>query len=638
MTSAGAGSGSASERLRLFGTSEPPAERRLLRAGPLSAVLEDGNLRYVRFGEVEIVRALAFVVRDTVWGTAAPEIDGLVVQEGNSVFRVSYRATCRTADGTLHYAARIEGRTSAISFAAEGVAEADFATNRTGFVALHPLEGVAGAPLTVTHTDGRSTEIRFPDLVAPWQPATDIRGLRHEPAPGLFVAIHFHGEAFEMEDHRNWGDASFKTYVRQLARGFPYALSAGESFAQRIEVKLEGAAPPRPTQSENDAVRIAVGPLGGTMPAIRLALDPEDAREAIERAGELTKLRVQGLNARFDMGRHGETEAALLAEASRALKVPVTLEAVVTGRDPDSELRALARTVAAAGLPVAELFVAPARDLRSRPTGLPSGEASLQALAEAARAAFPGARIGGGSLAYFTELNRNPPPAGLDFVSHAFAANIHAADDGSVMETLETVPHIVRSVRALAGETPYRIGLAAIAMRESPYSAGPVPNLEGRRLAATRTDPRHRALFGAAWALGFAARAAEAGVEALTLAMPTRAFGLLGDLPGEPIAPLYAVVQGLAAGAGSERRVVAKADGARVAAIAHEADGGVALWLANLTSTSLVIVVAGYLPTRLGRLGTSTPDGFAEWQPFSGPRLILEPFAVVCLFGEIDIA
>jgi hypothetical protein len=29
------------------------------------------------------------------------------------------------------------------------------------------------------------------------------------------------GDAWEMEDHRNWLDASFKTYVRPLALPYP---------------------------------------------------------------------------------------------------------------------------------------------------------------------------------------------------------------------------------------------------------------------------------------------------------------------------------------------------------------------------------------------------------------------------------
>ena len=35
------------------------------------------------------------------------------------------------------------------------------------------------------------------------------------------------GDAFEMEDQRNWADASFKTYVRPLSKPRPYVIAKG---------------------------------------------------------------------------------------------------------------------------------------------------------------------------------------------------------------------------------------------------------------------------------------------------------------------------------------------------------------------------------------------------------------------------
>ena len=37
------------------------------------------------------------------------------------------------------------------------------------------------------------------------------------------------GDTFEMEDQRNWSDASYKTYVRPLALPWPYVLPAGKA-------------------------------------------------------------------------------------------------------------------------------------------------------------------------------------------------------------------------------------------------------------------------------------------------------------------------------------------------------------------------------------------------------------------------
>ena len=144
------------EALILFGTAEPPAPRRVLRAGAISAVLDRGQLRYLRHGDVELLRAISFTVRDADWGTDAAAIGEVRIDESAEGCRVSYRAVCARATGSFRYHTTIEldagGR---IRFVVEGAADAKFTTNRTGFVVLHPIDGVAGQPVEVLHTDGR---------------------------------------------------------------------------------------------------------------------------------------------------------------------------------------------------------------------------------------------------------------------------------------------------------------------------------------------------------------------------------------------------------------------------------------------------------------------------------------------------
>ena len=53
----------------LFGTEEPVEAPTILKAGPLSAEFEAGNLRYIRFHGVEMIRAVSYIVRDRNWGT-----------------------------------------------------------------------------------------------------------------------------------------------------------------------------------------------------------------------------------------------------------------------------------------------------------------------------------------------------------------------------------------------------------------------------------------------------------------------------------------------------------------------------------------------------------------------------------------
>ena len=81
-----------SRSVSLFGTEEAVEPPRHLAAGPLTAELEAGNLRYIRFDGMEMLRAVSFIVRDKNWGTYNPTITGLKIVEGDGAFRVSYDA------------------------------------------------------------------------------------------------------------------------------------------------------------------------------------------------------------------------------------------------------------------------------------------------------------------------------------------------------------------------------------------------------------------------------------------------------------------------------------------------------------------------------------------------------------------
>jgi hypothetical protein len=200
----------------------------------------------------------------------------------------------------------------------------------------------------------------------------------------------------------------------------------------------------------------------------------------------------------------------------------------------------------------------------------------------AARAAFPRARIGGGVLTNFTELNRKRPPGDIDFVSHTWTSIVHAADDVSVIETLETLPHIARSVRAMCPGVPYRLGPASIAMRSNPYGAVLPENRGWTRMPLSDRDPRQRGLFGAAWTVGFAAALAADGLEMLAL---HAADGFLGVSDGSALRPCYHVVAALARASGKENIRFESMPG--VAGLTWRDDDGTAAVIANVTGTTV---------------------------------------------------
>ena len=100
-----------SRAIRLFGTEEPVAPPVLLEAGPLTAELEDGNLRYIRFHGREMLRAVSFIVRDQNWGTYRPQIEDLSrSSRTEGAFSVSYDAVAGDERQALRYRAAIQRR------------------------------------------------------------------------------------------------------------------------------------------------------------------------------------------------------------------------------------------------------------------------------------------------------------------------------------------------------------------------------------------------------------------------------------------------------------------------------------------------------------------------------------------------
>ena len=527
----------ASESVILFGADEPVEHGRVLRAGSLSVEFHNGALRYVRRGDAELMRAIAFIVRDEVWGTYNPEISALEIEEQPDAFRIQYEGRC--ADGAVRYHANIRGAENALIFEARLELARDFRTNRTGFVILHPLEGCAGCPVEVEHVDGAKERAEFPSRISAYQPFFAVRALKHEFAPGAFVTARLEGDTFEMEDQRNWSDASFKTYVRPIGLPWPYELKAGERLEQRVSLIIEGETRTHARATARDDTTVSIGGATGAMPSIGVEVP---AAEAVASRAHLSLL--QALGPRIIVGEvlrqlgQGRREIALYCEIAAACRAELTLEASIPGTgDVRQEARELAEECAAAGAEVHSLTLWAAADIKGV---LPGSSWPLQPPLEAVRwaglTAFPHARIGGGARCFFTEMNRRRPLAHfLDYISFTTTPIVHAADDRSVMETLETMPAIFASAAAIANGKPWRVGPITIGPRDNPYGAGPSLNPDNVRLCLADADPRQRGLFGAAWTVGYLSAAAASGAEAIILGAATGARGAIHHPLRQPL-------------------------------------------------------------------------------------------------------
>ena len=273
---------------------------------------------------------------------------------------------------------------------------------------------------------------------------------------------------------------------------------------------------------------------------------------------------------------------------------------------------------------------------------------SFEAIYGAARRAFPGVKLGGGMATYFTELNRKRPPAALlDYVTNTTCPNVHAADDRSVMETMQALPYQILSTRSFMGDTPYRIGPSQLACRENAYGKATAPNPNNGRVCLSRIDPRQRGIFNAAWTLAYIAAFARGGIEAVGLGAPTGPFGQIyrrtdfaqpyyDGLGAPAVYPAFHVLAGLAALSGRALVATELSRKGKIEALAVRDGGRTVVWVANLTATKTGVELPASSGARIAVIDadgferlTTTPDYLdAAGRDFAGGGLALDAYAV----------
>jgi len=542
-----------------------------LNDGALSALIIGGDLRSLRLGQTEVLRAIGYPVRDASWGTIAVRTTG-ETRDASSYAR-SFAALSGEFDGrfSVTLTATDQGQATVVAEISLR-AHTDLTVNRAGFTLLHPITGVSGTALIVTHPDGTRTSTRFPDAISPGQPAKNIVGLLHEIGP-VVIDIAMHGEVFEMEDQRNWSDASFKSYCRPLALPRPYVISSGSEVYQTLRLCLT-AKPSVTTKPGVSAVQ------SGMIPSVLVV--HEDGLTELE---GIVLPHGAGLLARVS----GRTDIAGLTSWH-----PQALEIIFTDLD---DLSAIIRRCNSAGLHPTSVVALPAPYLAShQPEGpWPAGPQPADAVA-LLRKGFADALIGAGSLTNFTEFNRcRPDPSTCDFGTFGNTAIVHAADDLSVTQTLEAIPHILASAHAILPGKPLHLGLMSIGMRSNPYGKAVLANPTLGRIPMAMDDPRQTLPYAAAYATGILAACIAGRVDSVALAMVSGPLGAAGT-------PLGRVIAGAAVLSGERAQVMSETGLIRI----ESSRGGI---VANLSDEARPCLTHGLRLTAAGPqpAGRGTP-------------------------------
>jgi hypothetical protein len=580
-----------------YGSPEPPPARRPLRAGPLALEYEAGDLRSVRLGNWEVIRRWYVALRDANWGTVPTRLSGENVQAGSDHFRVEYQAHHQQGEIDFAWTGSIVGTPAGtITFRMDGVARSRFRRNRLGFCLLHPMRECAGARCRYELGNGTSGEGTFPRSIAPRNPFHNLRAFVHEVLPGLWAELRFEGDLFEMEDQRNWTDASFKTFCTPLRLPFPVVVAEGTRVCQTVTLRLLGHVPA--VRPDDPRATLAVGPVHrGALPQLGLQVADHGHPLTATEIDRLRLLRPAHLRVDLDLTA-GYLGDRLRQAAAEAAHLGGGLELALTVSDAAWE-----ETIAFVPLLHA---VEPTllRVLLFHHGAWATPEHILRPVTEAIARYRPSVPIYAGTTANFAELNRGRPHIDrVGGVCYAAQPQEHAFDNATLIECCATLAETVHSARQFSGDLPIAVTPVTLRKRVNPYATGPTPPTPPGELPPT-VDPRQMSLFGAGWTLASLKYLAEGGAASVTYFDTTGWRGVMETdtgcplpdrFPSQPgmVYPLFHVLADVAELPGAEWFAVGAGLPLRCDGLALRSGRVSRVMLANLVGETTTVVLAG---------------------------------------------
>lgn len=600
-----------------YGVDRPPAETRELRAGGVTTLLDGIDLRYIRAGGLEMVRRVYVAARDQNWNTIPGHYHISRIEQQTASFLVEFEVEHRSHDLNFAWNGRITGSPDGqILYEMDGVARSDFRYNRVGLCILHPFRECAGRPYRARTEQGEVSG-RLPEHIGPqrfeqgfYVPLfPSFSQLTIDLTDEVQAQLDFEGDLFEMEDQRNWTDASFKTYCTPLSRGFPHLVRQGQHIRQSFRVTAPGMPADEPQRS-SQAIQLSLGEdTGRTLPTTGFSMPSDGTRLT---PGEIERLRLlKPDHLRVDVHLTGDYSTSLEHAMQVAQSLHCSLEIALFVRE-EVDAGGWTRFIASlqrGGAGVARVLV-----FQEGAQTAHASETTSPGLVESARRHLsqiaPRAAFVGGTDMYFCELNRTRPRvAAMDGISYTIIPQAHAFDERSLTETLEAQAETVKSAQAFADGRPIIVSPITFKRRYNPHATvAEAQPAEGELPDAV--DPRQMSLFGAAWTVGSIKYLSESGASSLTYFETTGWQGLMERAGGSPLParfpsapgmafPLYSVFADIAEWKGGTLKACASSQPLSAAALAIEHAGSLHLLVANFTATRQRIVIGPLAGTQV---------------------------------------
>ena len=595
--------------------------------GPWSASLRGSELDDIAFDGELVLRSIRFVVRDQDWKTLPVVVDAV----DHTTSGLHLRGRVGDDGETVAWSLSVDLGASTLRVAVRAEVTAAFRRARIGLIVLQS-PALAGTELVVGHPEGSTTTARLPEHVAPHQPAIRIESLAWT-GDRIATTARFSGDVFEMEDQRNWTDASFKTYSTPLSLPFPVALAVGDVVEQSVKVscaRVDAAEPADAPLATPLAVTVVpeteftaqrevpvpepvdgrIGaPLDSVVPAISTSVssDPDGGR-----AGAVVPDTIAGILVEIDPT-NPDWPAILDRAVRQAGTRPLDLRLVLgTGEEAEPVLRRLHD----AAVPVVRVGAFHRRTHLSEVTLLTALGDVLRTLW--AEGPTPHPELVGGTRAHFTELNRNH--ARLERwagpVAFSITPFMHDRGGHQLVESLGMQAVVVADAVRIADGRPLHVGPVTLGARYNAVAttkagAGVTadPDLRagfGAELVPGATDDRQSAEALGAWVVASVAALAVPGVESLSYFEATGPRGLVAA-DGTVTAAGRAL--GWIAELSGSRRVEVEIGGHRIGDSSPVSLEGVTAFAA-VDPAGRTVVILGNLaeaPVRIRLVGASEP-------------------------------
>lgn len=539
-----------------------------LAAGPLTLLYQNGIISSIRFGEHEIVQRIYMALRDRFWNTIRPQITPILMENDPSSFRFTFKALHREKGINFLWRGELCGeKDGTLCYSMHGEALSTFKRNRIGFCVLHPLELCTGRACTIKTVDGETKEEAFPVFISPFQPFKKIRQLSYKISSYGSVSMLFEGDAFEMEDQRNWTDASFKTYSTPLSEPFPVIITKGSIIQQSVTLKIETFKPPRELVSKPIEIRIPDS-TKSLRPLPRIGLSHAPKEQLAPFAVEMIQ-RLSLSHLRIDIEADSSSiisEMENYAATCKLLGLPSELAIFFTS-DYETEIQLISKVLRATQIPVAIFLI-------YRKDQTVTSSETISHISAALRLYNPMALIGSGTDSYFVEINRTHPDAELlDLMCYSATPQVHTFDNDAIMSNLPGIAETLRTAALFQGRA--RSAISTLSLR---------PRNRFRPHKFGGADPRQQGLFAASWLLGAFMHCIEAEAASVTF---FESIGPAGLIPSQKSAvyPLYHIFASIGEMRDSLARVCSCSEPNRIASVALWSESSMMLLVANLTDT-----------------------------------------------------